>query len=162
VHTKEGLEDIVLPLIEATEQVGAQFVLSSEALAARDRLDPASRDVIVVPYAPQPQLLERVDAFLTHGGANSVMEAMYAGTPLLIVPLSGDQPWQAQFVEERKVGIHLDRNRFDREHCATALAQLLPEDSPFRARARQVRESYRKQNGARETANMLLRLANSR
>jgi zeaxanthin glucosyltransferase len=160
VHTRQGLEDIVTPLCEAAEQAGAQLVLSSEAVAAADRR--GSGQVLVVPYAPQPELLERVDAFVTHGGANSVMEAMVAGTPLLIVPLSGDQPWQAQFVEKRRVGIHLDRKHFDRERCSEALARLLPEGSEFRANARQVRESYRQQNGAREAANWVLRLANSR
>src|SRR5262249_18257510 len=98
VHTKEGLQDIVTPLYEAAGRQGAQLALSSEALAAGDGLGADPADVLVVSYAPQPQLLERVDAFVTHGGANSVMEAMVAGTPLLVVPLSGDQPWQAQFV----------------------------------------------------------------
>jgi zeaxanthin glucosyltransferase len=177
VHTKAALQDIVTPLCKAASQAGAQLVLSSEALAAGDRLGPltllsprggrgqgegGSGDVLVVPYAPQPQLLDRVDAFVTHGGANSVMEAMYAGTPLLVVPLSSDQPWQAQFVEERRVGIRLDRNRFDNERCAEALARLLREGSDFRTNARQVRESYRKQNGAKEAANLLLRLAQTR
>jgi UDP:flavonoid glycosyltransferase YjiC (YdhE family) len=181
VHTKAGLLDIVTPLCEAADRAGAQLVLSSEALSARDRqgamptraglaAEPGSRgawarhagDVVVVPYAPQLQLLERVDAFVTHGGANSVMEAMYAGTPLIIVPLSGDQPWQAKFVEERRVGIRLDRDRFDTNRCTAALQQLLPEASEFRANARQVRESYRKQDGAKEAANLIMNLAKSK
>src|SRR5262249_20350059 len=141
----------------AVEQAGAQLVLSSEAAADCPGTD--SGNVLVVRYAPQLQLLEHVDVFLTHGGANSVMEAMYAGTPLLIVPLSGDQPWQAHFVEERGVGIHLERDRFSKERCAEALSRLWREGSEFQANARQVRESYRKENGAREAANWLLRLA---
>jgi MGT family glycosyltransferase len=161
VHTKEGLEDIVLPLAESTRWLGAQRVVSSEALSAKDCRGLGLGDAIVVPYAPQLQLLEHMSAFVTHGGANSVMEAMYAGTPLLVVPLSGDQPWQAQFVEERGVGIRLDRNRFDKERCSEALARLLPADSPYRTRAQQVRENYRQHDGAREAARLLLRLAPS-
>jgi MGT family glycosyltransferase len=161
VHTTAGLADIVMPLCEAARQAGAQLVLSSEAVAAADHSGVRAGHVVVVPYAPQLELLERVDAFVTHGGANSVMEAMYTGTPLLIVPLSSDQPWQAQFVEERRVGIHLDRHRFDQQRCSEALARLLGADSEFRANARQVRESYRQQNGAEEAANRLVRLASS-
>jgi zeaxanthin glucosyltransferase len=148
--------------MDAARQLGAQVVLSSEALAACVCIETGAGDVVVVPYAPQPQLLERVHAFVTHGGANSVMEAMVAGTPLLVVPLSGDQPWQAQFVEQRRVGIRLDRKLFDRQRCQDALARLLREDSEFRANARQVQESYRNQDGAREAANLILRLAKSR
>jgi zeaxanthin glucosyltransferase len=167
VHTKAGLNDIVTPLCEAAARAGAQLVVSSEALAAlAPGESPGAKagrgDVLIVPYAPQLQLLERVDAFVTHGGANSVMEAMYAGTPLLVVPLSGDQPWQAQFVEQRLVGIRLDRDRFDSDRCSEALARLLHEGSEFRANARQVRQSYRKQDGAKAAANLILSLAKSR
>jgi MGT family glycosyltransferase len=157
VHTKAALEDIVTPLRAATGELGAQLVLSSEALAGADRRAGAE-DEIVVPYAPQLQLLERASAFLTHGGANSVMEAMVAGTPLLIVPLSGDQPWQAHFVEQRRVGIRLARNLFDEESCRDALTRLWRVGSEFRRNARQVQESYRQQNGAREAAKLILRL----
>ena len=167
VHTKTGLNDIVTPLCEAAAQAGAQLVLSSEALAALAAGESAGAnagrgDVLIVPYAPQLQLLEKVDAFVTHGGANSVMEAMYAGTPLLVVPLSGDQPWQAHFVQQQLVGIRLDRNRFDRKRCADALVRLLREGSEFRTNARQLRQNYREQNGAKVAANLILSRAKSR
>jgi MGT family glycosyltransferase len=160
VHTKEGLADIITPLREATGRLGAQLVVSSEALAARGVV-PAEDDCLVVHYAPQRQLLERVDAFLTHGGANSVMEALFAGTPLLIVPLSNDQPWQAHLVTQRGVGIHLKSQAFDVECCTDALARLLPRRSEFRHNLAQVRASYRQHDGAREAARMLLRLADA-
>jgi MGT family glycosyltransferase len=178
VHTREGLDDIITPLREAAARLGAQVVVSSEALAAKRGcgqtsevskasevfsvrgLVPAGEDdCLVVPYAPQRQLLERVDAFLTHGGANSVMEALYAGTPLLIVPLSNDQPWQAHLVTRRGVGIHLERGALDTDSCTDALAQLLPRQSEFRHNLAQVCASYRRHEGAKEAARILLRLA---
>jgi zeaxanthin glucosyltransferase len=159
VHTKESLADIITPLREAAARLGAQLVVSSEALAARGPVPAGEDDCLVVPYAPQRQLLERVDAFLTHGGANSVMEALDAGTPLLIVPLSNDQPWQAHLVTRRGVGIHLEREALDADRCADALARLLPRQSEFRHNLAQVRASYRRHQGAKEAARILLRLA---
>jgi MGT family glycosyltransferase len=159
VHTREGLADIIIPLREAAARLGAQLVVSSEALAARGPVSAGGDDCLVVPYAPQRQLLERVDAFLTHGGANSVMEALYAGTPLLIVPLSNDQPWQAHLVTRRGVGIHLERGALDADRCADALARLLPRQSEIRHNLAQVRASYRRHQGAKEAARILLRLA---
>jgi MGT family glycosyltransferase len=156
VHTREALEDIVTPLRAAARRLGCQVVLSSEAVA---RGGPGDADCLVVPYAPQRQLLERVHVFVTHGGANSVMEALAAAVPLLIVPLSNDQPWQAQFVTRRGVGIHLDRSELDTESCAVALARLLPKGSDFRRTAAEVRESYLQHNGAEEAARFLVRLA---
>ena len=165
VHTKEGLADIITPLREATRRLGAQLVVSSEALAIRAGSvsdGPPLDDCLVVPYAPQRQLLERADAFLTHGGANSVMEALFVGTPLLIVPLSNDQPWQAHLVTQRGVGIHIERQAFDAACCTDALARLLPRQSEFRHNLAQVRTSYRQHNGAQEAARILLRLADAR
>lgn len=161
VHTKEGLADIVSPLRESAGRLGSQLVVSSEALAARSHVSEGDDDCLVVPYAPQPQLLERVDAFVTHGGANSVMEALFAGTPLLIVPLSNDQPWQAQLVTQRGVGIHIERKALNVENCTDALAQLLPKQSKFRHKLAQVRASYRQHNGAQEAARIILHLADA-
>ena len=161
VHTNEGLADIITPLRVATTRLGAQLIISSEALAASGSIPAGEDECLVVPYAPQPQLLERVDAFLTHGGANSVMEALCAGTPLLIVPLSNDQPWQAHLVTQRGVGIRLERKALNVESCTDALARLLPRQSAFRDNLAQVRANYRQHHGAEEAARILLRLTDA-
>jgi UDP:flavonoid glycosyltransferase YjiC (YdhE family) len=171
VHTKDRLEDIIGPLRAATKRLGGQLVVSSEANAATSNGDApqigqAAKpdlqdecDCLVVPYAPQRKLLERVDAFVTHGGANSVMEALAAGVPLLIVPLSNDQPWQAHLATRRGVGIHVERHAFNIESCTEALARLIVPQSEFRRNAAEVQQSYRRQDGAAEAARLLLHLA---
>ncbi|MGI5472706.1 glycosyltransferase [Streptomyces sp. CA-132043] len=53
---------------------------------------------------PQPLLLECADLFLTHGGFNSIREAMRTATPLAVLPQFGDQHPNAQRVEELGLG----------------------------------------------------------
>lgn len=53
-------------------------------------------NVRVEPYVDQPLLLERCDAFVTHGGFNSVKEAAILGVPMVVLPISADQPYSAQ------------------------------------------------------------------
>lgn len=48
-------------------------------------------NVIARPWLPQRQLLPRVDAFLTHGGMNSVQEALAQGARMLVTPRSREQ-----------------------------------------------------------------------
>jgi len=47
-------------------------------------------------YVDQPLVLERCDAFVTHGGFNSVKEAAILGVPMVVVPITADQPYSAQ------------------------------------------------------------------
>ena len=43
-------------------------------------------------YVPQLEVLQHTDLFITHGGMNSVNEAMYYGVPMLVMPVINDAP----------------------------------------------------------------------
>src|SRR5437016_5020678 len=45
---------------------------------------------------PQTLLLRRCDLFVTHGGFNRVKEALTEGAPMVVLPVSADQPYCAQ------------------------------------------------------------------
>ena len=53
----------------------------------------------VEPILPLPALLPRSTLFVTHGGFNSVKEAVSAGTPMLILPIASDQHYSADRAE---------------------------------------------------------------
>ena len=46
--------------------------------------------ILLQRYVPQLELLQRVDAFVTHGGWNSVNEALYHDVPLVVCPQGKD------------------------------------------------------------------------
>ncbi|MFI2213918.1 glycosyltransferase [Streptomyces sp. NPDC020141] len=60
--------------------------------------------VHITEHLPQPLLLESVDLLLTHGGFNSIREALRTATPLAVVPHFGDQFDNARRVEELGIG----------------------------------------------------------
>ncbi|MCL3994395.1 glycosyltransferase [Streptomyces lavenduligriseus] len=84
--------------------------------------------VRVTERVPQPLLLESVDLFLTHGGFNSVREAVRTGTPLAVLPHFGDQHINAERVVELGLGGHItDRSvRGITDVCRTLLADPAP------------------------------------
>ncbi|MFI0165713.1 glycosyltransferase [Streptomyces sp. NPDC017095] len=92
--------------------------------------------VHVTERVPQPLLLESVDLFVTHGGFNSIREAMRTGTPLAVLPHFGDQHANAERVVELGLGRHItDRGAGGiAEVCRELLA-----DPVSRARARSAR-----------------------
>lgn len=55
------------------------------------RLEPIPDNFIVRSFMPQLQVLRRAALFITHGGMNSVNEALFEGIPLLVVPQGADQ-----------------------------------------------------------------------
>lgn len=55
-------------------------------------------------FVPQLEVLQHADLFITHGGMNSVNEAMYHGVPMLVMPIMNDQPINAEQVVRLKLG----------------------------------------------------------
>jgi UDP:flavonoid glycosyltransferase YjiC (YdhE family) len=100
-----------------------------------------------VPFADQLDALSRASVAITHGGANSVMEALAAGVPLLVAPLCNDQPHNRHFVERAGAGLGLDMDACSLDELVAALRTLLA-DGPARAAARRVRDSYAAHSGA--------------
>lgn len=159
VHTKLVLETLNDAIGRAAAALDVQLVVSSEALSERALPPGWPADALILRYVPQPALLARAAAFVTHGGANSVMEGLACGVPLLVVPLSSDQPWQAELVTRAGVGESMTRAEATPERVAAALARLIAPDGELRKRARAVAESYAKADGAREAARRVLELA---
>lgn len=53
---------------------------------------------------PQLTLLSRAALFVTHGGMNSVNEALYYGVPMIVLPFGLDQPLVGRELQRRKLG----------------------------------------------------------
>jgi rhamnosyltransferase subunit B len=74
-------------------------------------------------YIPFSQLLPRSAALVHHGGIGTTAQALAAGIPQLVMPMSHDQPDNAARVERLGVGRSLPPQRFK----APAVARLLGE-----------------------------------
>lgn len=57
---------------------------------------------------PQLQVLKMSDVFITHGGMNSISEALVYGVPMVVIPFVSDQPVNARCVEILGAGIKMD------------------------------------------------------
>lgn len=134
-----------------------QLLLSASELVDSPELGPLPANVIAARYVPQLRILERAAAFVTHGGANSVMEAIARAVPLLVTPICNDQFHQARFIAAAGVGIGLDIASATAADVWRALTSLLA-DGPVRARMNALAATYRR-DGAAETARLISALA---
>ncbi|NTX37606.1 glycosyltransferase family 1 protein [Myxococcus sp. CA033] len=139
-------------IAEAAASLGVTVVLSAGELADTDFSRSLPGDVVAVPYTPQRQLLPRASVFVSHGGANSVMEALTAGVPLLLLPVCNDQPIQAHFLRASGAGLTRELDTLTVEDCRAALRHLLEPGTPLRAKVAAISESYQSRDGAKDAA----------
>jgi zeaxanthin glucosyltransferase len=147
--------EIYQSLVDALDELPVQGVVSlgrwrdeGEAPIVR-----SSRHV-VVPFAPQKELLERASAVVTHAGMNTVIEALTAGVPLVMVPITNDQPAVAKRVELQGAGIRVSRSKLKGDALRTALRAVLDQPS-YRAAASKLQASIRDGGGVTRAADLV-------
>ncbi|MFJ8107696.1 macrolide family glycosyltransferase [Streptomyces sp. NPDC096132] len=147
-HLLRGLATALAPL--------GGTVIVSTGQTDPDALGPLPANVLVRRSVPQPEVLARAALFVTHGGMNSVNEALYAGVPMLVVPQGADQPMVARRVVELGAGLSIRTRDVARGAVRTLARRLLQEDR-FRAAAGTLRAAQRKAGGHRRAADELER-----
>jgi MGT family glycosyltransferase len=104
-------------------------------------------NVLVVPSVPMLALLPRVDAVISHGGMNTVGEALAHGVPLVLAPIRHDQPVVAAQVARAGAGLRVPFSRVSPGSLRQALATILDDPSYQRA-AMRIRDSFAAAGGA--------------
>jgi MGT family glycosyltransferase len=103
------------------------------------------------PWVPQIEILRRARLFITHGGMNSVNEALWHGVPLVVVPQGADQFWIARRVAEIGAGVSLAWTGRTPEALREAVATVAEQSSYARA-AGEIGRSLREAGGAHRAA----------
>lgn len=93
-------------------------------------------NVKIVDWLPQNDLLAhpRIRLFVTHGGLNSIMEAIQHGVPMVGVPNFGDQPENMVRVEAKKFGVSIPFKQIKAETLALVMKQVI-EDKRYKSAA---------------------------
>ncbi|MES2736528.1 MAG: glycosyltransferase [Verrucomicrobiota bacterium] len=143
-------------VIRATADMQVQLILSVNELLGSPLLANLPPHVLACRYAPQLKLLPQMQAFITHGGANSVMEALHLGVPLLISPVCNDQFHQAHFIRQSGVGLELALENATVMEIRHSLRTLL-HDPAIATNVQRVTESYAL-DGAKRAAELIATL----
>ena len=111
-------------------------------------VDPASlgdqrSGVRVLAYVPQRAVLERSAVVICHGGYGTLLDAVDAAVPLVVVPFGADQHVNAATVERLGIGIVIDEESLVAEAIRDAVDTLLQPAAPHRQRLQALREEWR-------------------
>lgn len=141
---------------EAFGDMPVNVVLSSGRYTDMEPLaDQIPPNFIVVPYIAQLDMLQHTDVFITHAGMNSTSEALYYNVPLVMIPLTSDQPLVANRVQELGAGITLNKLNLSATDMREALSEVL--SNPFyKQQACLIGESLRQSGGYKRAAEMIM------
>jgi len=132
------LTEMFTTIAEAVAPLDVQLVISLGA-ADQDAASLAARCVgnpIVVPVAPQLQLLDRATLAITHAGLNTALEALARGVPMVAIPITNDQPGVARRLEWLGLGKVVLPRQLTPQRLRAAVENVLG-DPGYRSRARE-------------------------
>lgn len=125
-----------------------------QAVIAGPALEPAPPHVLFAEHVPQLALLARMSAVVSHGGHNTVCEALARGLPLVVAPIRDDQPLIAQQVADAGAGLRVRFGRVRAAELGAAIRAAL-DDPSYAAAARRIADSFAAAGGAATAADHL-------
>jgi UDP:flavonoid glycosyltransferase YjiC (YdhE family) len=119
-------------LLRATV-LGAASVAAEVIVTVGRRMDPKEvgalpRNVHVHQFVAQEEILGRVSAVVCHAGSGSLLGALAAGLPVVMIPQGADQFWNADACVEAGAGLSLDVDSVCPETVSAAVRTVLEEE----------------------------------
>lgn len=135
-----------------------QVVMSIGERTDRASLGAIPANFEVREFVPQLALLAETDVFVTHGGLNSVMESMWSGVPVVVLPEIDEQRVTANRIVELGLGVALERDALTAELLQSATRRIAT-DLQVRTRVEAMRGDARLAGGAPRAAEALWQFA---
>ena len=117
---------------------------------------------LITGFIPQKAFLrmDKVHIFLTHCGANSVLEGLYEGKALIGMPYSFDHFLMSSLIEDAGCGISLftsqqGKKQWQVKDLARAVNRILDPDGKYLQRARRIRLMMRHGGGVKRAAEIV-------
>ena len=108
-------------------------------------------NIYVYNYIPQIQVLDYTDIFITHGGINSIYEALLLkNLPLIIVPAMDDQFYNAEKIAKSGAGITLNIENVTSEILLNSVYELLKNKEKYKIGVNKIVESFKEARNERK------------
>jgi MGT family glycosyltransferase len=141
--------------LEAFPNDDYQIIMSVGKKIDISSLQQIPNNYLVRNYVPQLEVIKHADIMISHGGLNSVSEALYYGVPVIAIPLSNDQPAVAKQLTEQGAGITLSMSDITPEILHSSVHVLLAQQS-FQIRSKEIGASFVEAGGYKKAAELIL------
>ena len=140
--------------LQAFDQQPWQVVMAHGKHVNEVALGEIPQNFLLASYVPQLEVLQRASVFVTHGGMNSVMESLYFGVPMVLVPQMFEQEKTAQRCVELGLGMTLDPHDLTAETLRAAVEQVQQNPS-FRTNVLAMRQNVHAAGGYQRAADAI-------
>jgi len=140
-------------VLRAMANVDAQLLLSTGG-GDLDLGNAAPPDAIIATRVPQRRVLQHCAAFISHCGVNSALEAVYAGVPIVGIPIANDQPGMAARLAYHGAGVALSSRNLRWRDLTSAVRTALV-DPQLRATSVRLQAEIRNSPGAAGAARLI-------
>ena len=101
-------------------------------------------NIKVYNYVPQLQVLKQCDIFITHGGINSINEALYLNhLPLIVIPQEIDQFDNAKQIEKLGAGIALNKDNLSSEILKSSVNKIAENLDKYKVGVEKIVNSFK-------------------
>ncbi|GHO82464.1 macrolide family glycosyltransferase [Dictyobacter formicarum] len=121
-------KEFYLACFEAFDGLPIQVIIAIGPKVSQDTLGTIPENISLYPFVPQLEVLSQCNAFITHGGTNSVVEALYYGVPLVVLPLASEDEFvNAKRVQDLMLGLAIEKPHVSASSLRESAMQVLHE-----------------------------------
>lgn len=141
-----GGKDVVSGFLQAVTAAMAahpewQLLLSTGGLLRPEDFPTCPADAILSSWVPQLQVLERAAVMITHGGLGTLKECIFRGVPVVVFPITRDQPDNARRVVHHRLGLSGDLASFTPQGIFS-LVQQVADNPEYRQNMERMRSRF--------------------
>lgn len=148
------LVDVFYKIAAACEGLDAQLVISLGGSATPESLPNLPGNPLVVEYAPQLEILQKVTLTITHAGMNTTLECLNNGVPMVAIPIANDQPGIAARIAWSGAGEVVPLKQITVPRLRTAISQVLTQPS-YKQNALRLQSAIQRAGGVSRAADII-------
>ncbi|HEU4457856.1 MAG TPA: nucleotide disphospho-sugar-binding domain-containing protein [Methylibium sp.] len=149
---------LIARITQACRELGLTAVVAHNGRLSDAQAAALPGAPIVARHLPQRRVIARCELVVTHGGMNTVLDALALGVPLVLVPLAMEQGAIARRVVRAGAGARLQGRSTSVAALRRPMQRVL-HDAAFRSRARDIAASLTAAGGAPRAAELVERHA---
>jgi zeaxanthin glucosyltransferase len=154
--TVNELKQIFQAVIDAVRREARwQLVMTIGGQLTPESFDHVPADAILVRRFPQLKLLQKAKLMITHGGINSIKECISFNVPMVVIPITFDQPGAAARVVFHGLGIAVPRKSRRLSDAIFEAVGAVLADPAIAGRLERMSETFRQAEAEQRAANLI-------